>query len=88
MGTVVNTGLDNGFSGSSTIGSSDPHWNWTLGEFYVDGFIMGGEEITRADKQLPFHQPHYILVNLALSKPKLETFRTADYIIDYVRVYK
>lgn len=38
MRTVVNTGLDNGFSGSSTIGSSDPHWNWTLGEFYVDGF--------------------------------------------------
>ncbi|MBQ2676297.1 MAG: glycoside hydrolase family 16 protein [Clostridia bacterium] len=63
---------------------------WTEEEmkFYCDGFIMGGEEILRADKQLAFHQPHYILVNLALSKPNLETFRTTDYIIDYVRVYK
>lgn len=38
MGAVVNTGLDNGFSGSSSIDSEDIHWNWKLGEFYVDGF--------------------------------------------------
>lgn len=38
LGTVVNTGLDNGYSGSSSIGSKDVHWNWKLGEFYVDGF--------------------------------------------------
>jgi len=38
MGSVVNTGLDNGFSGSSSIDSTDVHWNWELGKFYVDGF--------------------------------------------------
>ena len=38
MGTAVNTGLDNGFSGTSSIDSDDPHWGWKIGEFYVSGY--------------------------------------------------
>lgn len=35
---LVNTGKDNGYSGSSKIDEDDPHFGWKLGEFYVSGF--------------------------------------------------
>lgn len=38
MGSAVNTGKDNGYSGSSTIDSDDPHWGWKIGEFYISGY--------------------------------------------------
>lgn len=38
LGSAVNTGKDNGFSGSRAIDSDDPHWGWTLGSFYTTGF--------------------------------------------------
>ena len=38
LGTAVNTGLDNGFSGTASIDSDDPHWGWKIGEFYVSGY--------------------------------------------------
>ena len=38
LGTVVNTGKDNGYSGSKEIDEKDPHYNWTLGRFYMKGF--------------------------------------------------
>lgn len=38
MGSVVNTGKDNGYSGNDSIKKDDPHYGWTLGQFYVDGY--------------------------------------------------
>lgn len=38
MGSVVNTGKDNGFSKNDSIKSDDPHSGWTLGQFYVEGY--------------------------------------------------
>ncbi len=38
LGTAVNTGKDNGFSGSGTIAQSDPHFGWNLGRFFVTGY--------------------------------------------------
>lgn len=38
MGSVVNTGKDNGYSGNDAISSKDPHYGWTLGQFYVQGY--------------------------------------------------
>lgn len=35
---TVNTGKDNGFSGSNQINTNDPHNGWQLGRFYVKGF--------------------------------------------------
>lgn len=35
---VVNTGLDNGYSGNDPIGIDDPHYGWELGRFTVSGF--------------------------------------------------
>lgn len=38
MGTLVNTGKDNGYSGNKKIAKKDPHFDWELGQFYVNGF--------------------------------------------------
>lgn len=38
MGTLVNTGKDNGYSGNKSITKKDLHFDWELGRFYVDGF--------------------------------------------------
>ena len=38
LGDVVNTGKDNGFSESNTLKEQDPHYGWTLGHFFVDGY--------------------------------------------------
>lgn len=38
LGDVVNTGLDNGFSESDEIGQDDPHFGWSLGQFFVSGY--------------------------------------------------
>ncbi len=35
---VTNTGLDNGYSGSSAISVDDPHYGWELGRFVVSGY--------------------------------------------------
>jgi hypothetical protein len=35
---VINTGLDNGYSGNDSIGMEDPHYGWELGRFVVGGF--------------------------------------------------
>lgn len=44
LGSVVNTGKDNGYSGENTIGFKDPHYGWNLGRFFVDGFTQLSEE--------------------------------------------
>lgn len=38
LGEVVNAGKDTGFSEKNEIVKKDPHFNWTLGSFYVDGY--------------------------------------------------
>lgn len=38
LGEVLKTGHDNGFSGEEKITDGDPHYGWTLGEFYAEGF--------------------------------------------------
>ena len=38
LGTTVNTGKDNGYSGSTAIDQKDPHFGWNLGRFFVTGY--------------------------------------------------
>lgn len=38
LGTKVNTGKDNGYSGSEAVTSSDPHYGWDIGEFFINGY--------------------------------------------------
>lgn len=38
LGTKINTGKDNGYSESNTITSSDPHYGWDIGEFFINGY--------------------------------------------------
>ncbi len=38
LGDVVNTGHDTGFSGNNALDKNDPHYGWTLGEFFVNGY--------------------------------------------------
>ena len=37
MGSAVNAGKDKGYSKNEEINSKDLHYNWKLGEFYVEG---------------------------------------------------
>ena len=49
LGSVVNAGLDTGYSESNEIKESDPHFGWQLGSFNVKGFTSvqrGGESAT------------------------------------------
>ncbi len=38
LGTLTNTGKDNGYSGSTAIGINDPHYGWEIGHFFVSGY--------------------------------------------------
>ena len=38
LGEAVKTGCDNGYKGDDKITEGDIHFNWKIGEFYVDGF--------------------------------------------------
>ena len=38
LGTVVNTGLNNGFALEDAIKLDDPHYGWSLGDFFVCGY--------------------------------------------------
>ncbi len=38
LGSAVNTGKDNGFSGNNVIDSKDPHYGWNIGSFFVNGY--------------------------------------------------
>ena len=51
LGSVVNTGKDNGYSGSSELTIDDPHYGWTLGEFFVSGYTR--ETVDPHNAQLP-----------------------------------
>lgn len=38
MGTRINTGRDNGYSGNEIIDGKDPHFNWNIGTFFINGY--------------------------------------------------
>lgn len=38
LGSKINTGKDNGFSGNEPIDKDDPHFNWDIGYFYINGY--------------------------------------------------
>ena len=38
LGSAVNTGRNNGYSGENEIGEKDPHFGWELGRFSVSGY--------------------------------------------------
>ena len=38
LGEAVNAGKDTGFSENNEITKKDPHYNWTLGSFSVNGY--------------------------------------------------
>lgn len=40
---VVNTGLDNGYTGSDSVKKDDPHYAWSLGKFVISGFTSRTE---------------------------------------------
>lgn len=46
IGEAVNTGKDNGYSGNNEIKRDDPHFGWSIGEFYIDGFTRVMNENT------------------------------------------
>ena len=38
LGSVTNTGKDNGYSGINVIDIKDPHYGWEIGHFFVSGY--------------------------------------------------
>ena len=38
LGEVVNTGKDTGFSENNALTNKDPHYGWTIGTFFVNGY--------------------------------------------------
>lgn len=38
LGSKINTGKDNGYSGNELIDKDDPHYGWDIGYFYVNGY--------------------------------------------------
>ena len=51
LGSVVNTGKDNGYSGSDALTIKDPHYGWTLGQFFVSGYTR--ETVDPNNSQIP-----------------------------------
>lgn len=49
LGDVTNTGKDNGYSGSKVIDKDDPHYGWSLGQFYVSGYTQHVSESDSSD---------------------------------------
>lgn len=38
LGSIINTGHNNGYSGNETIDNKDPHYGWEIGQFFVNGY--------------------------------------------------
>lgn len=84
----------------NAAGRPDPdHWTYEQGlELSVDGLTLNTIDLNRTvnpegrEPRNPFHQPHYLLLNLAIGgasggDPSGTPF-PARYEIDYVRVYQ
>lgn len=44
LGSAVNAGRDTGYAEEKTIGEGDPHFGWSLGEFFVSGYTRVTED--------------------------------------------
>ena len=44
LGTLTNTGKDNGYSGNNPIDIDDPHYGWEIGHFFVSGYTRETED--------------------------------------------
>ena len=49
LGEAVKTGWDNGYSGSEKIKEGDPHFNWKIGNFFIDGYTS----VTKTEDDIP-----------------------------------
>lgn len=47
LGSVVNTKVDNGYSGSDPLNINDPHYGWKIGEFFVSGYTRDTKDDDR-----------------------------------------
>src|SRR5690554_3765843 len=71
-------------------------WNEETMKIYVDDRLLNDVDLSNTinlgDRKNPFHQPHYILLNLAIGGTNggdpSETEFPARFEIDYVRVYQ
>ncbi len=85
--------------------AKDPEWAqkfhlWKMDwieasiKLYLDGELLNEIDLTKTlnpDGFNPFHQPHYLLLNLAIGENGGDPARTAfprKYEVDYVRVYQ
>ena len=70
------------------------HWTEKYIRLYLDGEVLNEIDLTNAhnpDGFNPFHQPHYLLLNLALGGNGGDPIKTTfprTYEVDYVRVYQ
>jgi beta-glucanase (GH16 family) len=72
-------------------------WDKNEIKLYVDDILLNTTDLKTTingddGKTNPFHQPHYILVNLAIGgqnggDPSSTPFPTR-YVVDYIRVYQ
>lgn len=46
LGEVVNAGKDTGFAKKDTLTSKDPHYGWTIGTFFVNGYTRETKDNT------------------------------------------
>ena len=46
LGEVVNAGKDTGFSKTDSLTSKDPHYGWTIGTFFVNGYTRETKDST------------------------------------------
>ena len=53
LGQVVNTGTDSGFRGEQALRKGDPHFDWSIGRFYLTGYSDVAEE----DRVVVFRVP-------------------------------
>ena len=81
---------------SGNIGSFDDYhiyaleWNYSKIDYYVDDVLIGHSDISDDTKYFMFHQPHYILLDLAIGAaggtPPTDVNDYTMY-VDWVRVY-
>lgn len=62
MGEAVKTGLDNGYKGEEKIKEGDVHFNWKLGEFFVDGFTSVVKDEDDSPNAPPFTSAEQFLI--------------------------
>lgn len=71
-------------------------WNENEMQIFVDDLLMNtidlNKTINQSDGKNPFHQPHYLLLNLAMGGQRggslSGTQLPSQYLVDYVRVYQ